>query len=563
MKFACKLMLSIIALMLSVVMVFAGCSDKDKNAESSKTEKADVTEDINDKVPAEIASEPKKIDTFAEEKSATAEMVSNKFTRLSNGFFSGVERYEALDFDTLSTKLKAKLETGDGFEAFSNDFQSLKPAYEYMSSLGIDNVEIDMKLDMSDDAIKTEAEGSVNDESVIDGSFIVDKDNGDLYFEIPDVSDDTYYLNITSGSSADSFVDSVESFRESQLTLGKAGELATLLFDEDSADLTADYICYLFDLLGEGEENTAEFDVEGVTKECRRISYELSEEKVNEMTVKLLEKLKDDELFKEKIIEIADFCIDNDFGSDLFGAVSDGNEFYEDIVVPSIDVAVSDIKDAGVDEDAVVYLSLYFDGDVLAGMVADDGESIITIASLENEGSTATKFVIDDNGSVSGFTLIGTINDSLYSSTFALYDGSTDTETVTVFSEFDLDKYAEGIFCGKIEIDGDTVALFSDLNFSKEHELTIDFDSDFATYCDMNITAKYDGNQAFTLGLDVDIDDNAANIEIPEDYKDFEELSVFSETMFKQSLISTLVENLVNAGVSRRAILDLAASLIM
>lgn len=552
MKVFNRLLLNVFSCLLACIMLFVSCSsasdvagDKDKN-NNVKDVKTDLSEQ-NDVV----------------ESDPVEETITGTFTLLSNRLNSRVERYKALDYNTVTAGMNIKAELGDGFESLSDDVEALRPAYDYVSRLNVRDVEAEIAVDSNENVLRTTAGIYVNDEFVIDGNVIVDADEYGVYFSLPEVSDDVFYIDLAStlfgAENSDTFVDLLS--EENMLNQSVASdELALLIFDEESAEIVVDYVKYVFELLGECEESEILLSVDSVSKKVRCETYEIDGVTVNKISVSFLEKLKNDERFKKKFVEVVDFYIDNILSGVQAEYFTDGNDLYNNSFIPAVEEAISELESEENVDESIYTIDIYYDENMLSGFSVTDGSDSAVVYSFRNGESSAFRFDVSSQESNISICSSGKTVNGIYNGKLTLYDSSSDLNLEFDFQDFDVKEIDDGVYRGTVSVNCNDIASLSGIDLPEEAVIRFTVDTDSCTYNKVRIIAVYGGEKAIDIEFDCFIKETAEDFDIPDDYLVYNSLSEGYMADYTASIVETLFENLIDAGVSSVELLKIFAS---
>ena len=152
---------------------------------------------------------------------------------------------------------------------------------------------------------------------ILSANAVVDMDNDELYIQLPEVSPDCLWMDLTSDDIS------------SGMSPGTLSAMSDMPDMTNFSDMLTLYTNTALDSVEDVEREDDELSVEGVDQDAVLLTVTMEEEQLQDLFTGLMEAMKDDESLKEYIFWFGDDAImtdgytysDNDSGEDFYDEI--------------------------------------------------------------------------------------------------------------------------------------------------------------------------------------------------------------------------------------------------
>lgn len=475
------------------------------------------------------------------------------FKKEPDSQFQSIAKNFAKDLSVTAGEVVDLTVSGDGFIMSGSAKISLGSTILGASSeLGfLKNVSLDYEMGYNGSAYEMEMALKLSKTEVLAANLIVDLEKGGLYLTVPNLTDETLYIEVgdeelSSIVPPSDFIEfySIENFNE-------------LLPDSKVVeDIIYEYLCVIIEEMDATETENVKLKAGGVSQDTTLLEAPLSEKSLAKVAKAFLKKAKNDKRITKIISDFVDAI-----GEDGDNAVKEYEEGIQD--------ALDDIDSDELDTEAALTIKLWLnDNDEVIGAALEidiDEEGGISYASTENGKNRGFEVAIEADGQKMSVSGSGKVTDKEFNGKYTLK-----------FLDYNIFEFGlKDISLSKLEknqFEGTFTLKFGDgfVEFSEENGSDIDAQTSMIyDLCEAELYYKLtdketayklslnmQGISLFSISNDMSVEQSAAKIDIPDDYIsdikdwtkgiDFQELlEVLEDAGVPEELIEEIVDEFI------------------
>lgn len=389
------------------------------------------------------------------------------FTRsnfFQSKFSSPEEYYRSVEEDYIDKEMKA-LSNAVAEEEFNEITASVNLEDAGVAMLGLSGYISDAEVDALGDLeirINTGEKDGVSgaqaalysgDESILSANTVIDTDSGDLYVQIPELSES--YIRI---SQDDTSVD----FQE---LIG----MSTALDFSSLPDMLPKYLDVMLDYATDVERQDSTLTVGSISQDATLLEVRIGGGQLTDMAVDLMETMQTDKDLEEMLVNLGDYMMATD---PYFGY--SGQEFYDE-AMNQLQETLDDARSEGVPESAAIEMDVWVDGDgniigrTITLVDSEETLEVFNVLEAQDGGNYASELSVGDisNGDYVSLEGEGTIKGGKAAGSYRLM--SADEEVLQIeMSDYDVKLAEEGYLDGTFLFTSDTDPSLSGFGLQAE-----------------------------------------------------------------------------------------------
>lgn len=398
----------------------------------------------------------------------------------------------------------------------------------------LNDLEIKMEYGQSDELTGAEVGLYSYGDRILSANAVVDMDNDELYIQLPEVSPDCLWMDLTSDDIS------------SGMSPGTLSAMSDMPDMTNFSDMLTLYTNTALDSVEDVEREDDELSVEGVDQDAVLLTVTMEEEQLQDLFTGLMEAMKDDESLKEYIVWFGDVAIMTD--GYTYSDYDSGEDFYDEFLA-QLDYELEAMGEESYFESCSAEMKVWVnsDGEIIGRTLtlSEDGEDmevfnyqlardkddfglLLTLGDPDDEYSGAMQF----SGS-------GTMDGDLASGTFTL-ESYDEVMGELEISDYDTKAAEEGYLNGTFTVKGGSGTDMDGYGVKITSE-----DSEDSSTQSYSIVA----NDVELATLNLDIKWNSGYTpEIPDDGElydvtDYDDMSDYEDSMDPYSLLESFEEN--------------------
>ena len=237
------------------------------------------------------------------------------------------------------------------------------------------------------------------EESIISANAVIDADSGNLYVQIPELSES--YIRISQDAASMDF--------------GELLNMNTVLDFSMLPDMLPKYLDVMLDYTTDVERQDSTLTVGGISQDATLLEVRIGSDQLKNIAVDLMELMQNDKDLEELLVNLGDYMMATD---PYFGYT--GEEFYAQ-AMDQLQETIDEARAEEVPESAAVEMDVWVDGDgnIIGRTITliDSEETLEVFNSLtaEDGGNYATELSVGDisNGDYVSLEGEGTVNGNL------------------------------------------------------------------------------------------------------------------------------------------------------
>lgn len=422
---------------------------------------------------------------------------------------------------------KLEVKVGEGFHELLNS-QSPETAQqlEWLESVG-------MNFDgaVNKNTFGTNASVTLNGTDIASLEMVMDMDEGAFYYTLPELNPTSVKMEMEgySAEEVDRVFEQVEQIA------------AVIPEDEVIERIITKYLKCAAEQVDDVEEESETVEIKGISQKTTVLTAKITQKTLMKVYKAVLKEAKNDDDIK-KIIK--------DFAS-LEGMDMDADEVYDQFRSGIDSILESMPSDYDSDEHVDLKIWLNGKGDII-GLGIEYDEVEVFFRTVEKGKKFGVELVVEAEGQSFGMSGSGENNNNKKTGEFNIDFNGMDIVKIAI-SDIDSNKLKEGSFVGSISIEPTSKASkMLSMAGGIDDEL-IDLISGLklklsATEKTAEISLHTNNKLIASISAEVEKNDNST-VEIPSDYIDINNDSDAAEEWIKNFDITTLIDNLRDAGV--------------
>lgn len=326
----------------------------------------------------------------------------------------------------------------------------------YISDAEVDalgDLEIRINTGEKDGVSGAQAALYSGDESILSANTVIDTDSGDLYVQIPELSES--YIRI---SQDDTSVD----FQE---LIG----MSTALDFSSLPDMLPKYLDVMLDYATDVERQDSTLTVGSISQDATLLEVRIGGGQLTDMAVDLMETMQTDKDLEEMLVNLGDYMMATD---PYFGY--SGQEFYDE-AMNQLQETLDDARSEGVPESAAIEMDVWVDGDgniigrTITLVDSEETLEVFNVLEAQDGGNYASELSVGDisNGDYVSLEGEGTIKGGKAAGSYRLM--SADEEVLQIeMSDYDVKLAEEGYLDGTFLFTSDTDPSLSGFGLQAE-----------------------------------------------------------------------------------------------
>lgn len=271
------------------------------------------------------------------------------------------------------------------------------------------------------------------EESIISANAVIDADSGNLYVQIPELSES--YIRISQDAASMDF--------------GELLNMNTVLDFSMLPDMLPKYLDVMLDYTTDVERQDSTLTVGGISQDATLLEVRIGSDQLKNIAVDLMELMQNDKDLEELLVNLGDYMMATD---PYFGYT--GEEFYAQ-AMDRLQETIDEARAEEVPESAAVEMDVWVDGDgnIIGRTITliDSEETLEVFNSLtaEDGGNYATELSVGDisNGDYVSLEGEGTVNGNLAEGNYSLKSADEEVAQIRV-SDYDVKLAEEGYLNG-------------------------------------------------------------------------------------------------------------------
>lgn len=326
----------------------------------------------------------------------------------------------------------------------------------YISDAEVDalgDLEIRINTGEKDGVSGAQAALYSGDESILSANTVIDTDSGDLYVQIPELSES--YIRI---SQDDTSVD----FQE---LIG----MSTALDFSSLPDMLPKYLDVMLDYATDVERQDSTLTVGSISQDATLLEVRIGGGQLTDMAVDLMETMQTDKDLEEMLVNLGDYMMATD---PYFGY--SGQEFYDE-AMNQLQETLDAARSEGVPESAAIEMDVWVDGDgniigrTITLVDSEETLEVFNVLEAQDGGNYASELSVGDisNGDYVSLEGEGTIKGGKAAGSYRLM--SADEEVLQIeMSDYDVKLAEEGYLDGTFLFTSDTDPSLSGFGLQAE-----------------------------------------------------------------------------------------------
>lgn len=250
----------------------------------------------------------------------------------------------------------------------------------------LSELEVRVTADQTDEAAGAMVSLCSEGESLLSINMVEDRENGDIYMQLPELSDS--YIAFDSGDFSSDFSGDMQSV----LSMNS-------MFDTSKiADILPKYLDVMLDYAVDVEREDSEISVGGVSQDATLLTVVTKGDDLKDMLIELMETAQKDTDLEDILVSYWDYAM----GSyDSYYSDYTGRDYYEELM-DELSATIESAREEEFPQDAAIKMEVWVDGDgEIIGRtvtISEEGEDmeILRLMSAEKSGEFAQEIAFGD-----------------------------------------------------------------------------------------------------------------------------------------------------------------------